>query len=341
MNTSIRPTQKVVFINNKWGVGKTTLAYNTACKLADKGYKTLLVDADPQCNLTLLWLGAFQYQDLWLFSEGTIYHIVKNLMDWLGDIDETVQPISLGNNIDIVPWSIYLSDFDDTLTIGYNEVLNPNPTRWFRVISALQRYLHNLAMQKNYDVIIIDVSPSLTGSLNKNILMLSDFFITICNPDLFSEQGIMHLGNKLQKWKYEHTNIKNIALRGQIIPWAQILKSDPIFLGYIINKHKVYANQMITDERNWLEEIKPKIKEYLSEQHGKNGLVQVSYEDILATTQDYSRIAPIAQSAHKPLYKVQQEELWNPWSIELLEKCGSEIEDLTNTIIYRLTKWGV
>lgn len=80
-------------------------------------------------------------------------------------------------------------------------------------------------------------------------------------------------------------------------------------MGYIINKHKVYANQMITDERNWLEEIKPKIKEYLSEQHGKNGLVQVSYEDILATTQDYSRIAPIAQSAHKPLYKVQQEEL--------------------------------
>ena len=49
-------TKKLVFVNNKGGVGKTTLAFNTAVSLAKMGYKTVLVDLDPQCNLTRIAL---------------------------------------------------------------------------------------------------------------------------------------------------------------------------------------------------------------------------------------------------------------------------------------------
>jgi cellulose biosynthesis protein BcsQ len=56
MDYPIKPIQKIVFLNNKGGVGKTTLSFNVACKMADMGHKVLLVDADPQCNLTLLAL---------------------------------------------------------------------------------------------------------------------------------------------------------------------------------------------------------------------------------------------------------------------------------------------
>ena len=45
-------TKKLVFINHKWWIWKTTIAYNTAVKFAEKGYKTVLVDLDPQCNLS-------------------------------------------------------------------------------------------------------------------------------------------------------------------------------------------------------------------------------------------------------------------------------------------------
>gem|GEM_PF-4500055 len=38
-----------------------------ACKLGDKGYKTLLIDADPQCNMTFLSLGKMRYTELGLF----------------------------------------------------------------------------------------------------------------------------------------------------------------------------------------------------------------------------------------------------------------------------------
>lgn len=40
-------SKKLVFFNNKGGVGKTTLAYNTAVKFTNQGYKTVLVNLDP------------------------------------------------------------------------------------------------------------------------------------------------------------------------------------------------------------------------------------------------------------------------------------------------------
>ena len=44
-------SKKIIFVNNKGGVGKTTLAFNCGVAFAEKGYKTVLVDLDPQCNL--------------------------------------------------------------------------------------------------------------------------------------------------------------------------------------------------------------------------------------------------------------------------------------------------
>jgi len=50
-------TQVVAFFNHKGGVSKTTSAFHVGWKLAERGHKVLLVDADPQCNLTGLVLG--------------------------------------------------------------------------------------------------------------------------------------------------------------------------------------------------------------------------------------------------------------------------------------------
>jgi cellulose biosynthesis protein BcsQ len=48
--------KKIALFNHKGGVGKTTLTVNIADALASAGKRVLLVDADPQCNLTSFYL---------------------------------------------------------------------------------------------------------------------------------------------------------------------------------------------------------------------------------------------------------------------------------------------
>ncbi|MBK9462575.1 MAG: ParA family protein [Sphingobacteriales bacterium] len=47
--------KRIVYFNNKGGVGKTTLVYHTAWMLAELGYKVLVADFDPQTNLTAIF----------------------------------------------------------------------------------------------------------------------------------------------------------------------------------------------------------------------------------------------------------------------------------------------
>ena len=59
----------MAIFNNKGGVGKTTLTYHTASALAELGYRTLLVDLDPQSNLTLFGLDVDALYQVWLAED--------------------------------------------------------------------------------------------------------------------------------------------------------------------------------------------------------------------------------------------------------------------------------
>src|ERR1700724_3750368 len=55
----------VALFNNKGGVGKTTLAFHIAHILAEMGHKTLLMDLDPQCNLTIMGIDQEELHCIW------------------------------------------------------------------------------------------------------------------------------------------------------------------------------------------------------------------------------------------------------------------------------------
>jgi chromosome partitioning protein len=54
----------ISLFNHKGGVSKTTTTFNLGWMLAQQGHKTLIVDADPQCNLTALVLGYNSIDDV-------------------------------------------------------------------------------------------------------------------------------------------------------------------------------------------------------------------------------------------------------------------------------------
>ena len=65
----------ITLFNHKGGVSKTTTTFNLAWTLTAKGKKVLLVDGDPQCNLTGLLVG--DQFDYYYSSESTMYNNIK------------------------------------------------------------------------------------------------------------------------------------------------------------------------------------------------------------------------------------------------------------------------
>lgn len=71
--------------NNKGGVGKTTLTFHVAHALSEMGYKILLIDADPQCNLTICSLDQEYIHKIWEMEDPFIdegYESSKINLDW-------------------------------------------------------------------------------------------------------------------------------------------------------------------------------------------------------------------------------------------------------------------
>jgi cellulose biosynthesis protein BcsQ len=85
---------KTVLFNHKGGVSKTTTSYNLGWMLASKGYRVLLVDADPQCNLSGLVLG--DVFESYYFDDVTKNQKIKILkMAWLLPFKESQNLLKL------------------------------------------------------------------------------------------------------------------------------------------------------------------------------------------------------------------------------------------------------
>ena len=127
-------TKKLAFFNNKGWVWKTTIAYNTAVKFAEKWYKTVLVDLDPQCNLSLLSLWRDFLEDN-LFSDNNVYWVLKWVIEWWSDVNTDIQFQWISKNLSVLQWSLKLSNYENSLIsseilfdnakLGFNEVELP------------------------------------------------------------------------------------------------------------------------------------------------------------------------------------------------------------------------
>jgi cellulose biosynthesis protein BcsQ len=82
--------KKIALFNHKGGVGKTTLTINIADALADAGKTVLIVDADPQCNITSFYIDEPSLEKLLGESnedgaDATLWSAVKPVVEGRGD----------------------------------------------------------------------------------------------------------------------------------------------------------------------------------------------------------------------------------------------------------------
>lgn len=226
--------------NNKGGVGKTTYLYHIAYSLARRGIRVLLVDADPQCNLTAYCLPDNAVERAWRPDRGnSIYLAIEPLHESLGDIRN--RGPSQPNPEDyptlwLVPGDPALSRFEDTLGDTWNRARGGNPAD-LRKQSGIYRYVKWAEEQVDAQVTFIDMGPNL-GPLNRTTLTSCDDFIVPISPDLFSIRGTQNLGDKLVGWRREWDIIRTAGQNEDI----DLPMGAPRFLGYVRQQYNTRNN---------------------------------------------------------------------------------------------------
>ncbi|SHH67991.1 chromosome partitioning protein [Desulfosporosinus lacus DSM 15449] len=168
----------IAIANQKGGTGKTTTAYNMGIALAEIGKKILLVDNDPQTNLTTAF-GIRNTDDLSI----SLHDVLTMLMDGQ-ELPDKSEYILRGEKLDLIPSSINLSVTEINL----------------RDEMGGERTLSNLLepLREDYDYIIIDTNPYL-GLLTINALAACDSVIIPVSTQLWSANGLTALLNIILK----------------------------------------------------------------------------------------------------------------------------------------------
>ncbi|MFN3201850.1 MAG: ParA family protein [Bradymonadia bacterium] len=159
---------RIAVLNQKGGTGKTTTSVNLAAGLAEKGFKTLLVDMDVQGNVAV---------SLGLRSQLTLYHVLA----------EGVHPndcvVKVNDNLDAI--------------VSDNNLAKAE----FGLVNQRNRDMHLSQAMKSmtqYDFIILDCGPSLS-MLNQNALAFSEHILIPVSCDYLSLVGVKQILRTLKR----------------------------------------------------------------------------------------------------------------------------------------------
>ena len=174
----------ISFLNQKGGVGKTTMAFNTAHALAQDGASVLCIDMDPQANLSYLFGVETREQGL-----TSVFQLLVNSVRELAPLHRPslwTDCVCKSGKIDILPAGQDLSGFELT----FAGISSPRQL-------ILKKFIEMNALKTVYDYIVIDGPPTL-GLLVVNILCASDGALVPFRPDEFSHKGLSHFYEVLE-----------------------------------------------------------------------------------------------------------------------------------------------
>jgi cellulose biosynthesis protein BcsQ len=305
--------KRIAFFNHKGGVSKTTTAYNLGWKLAERD-RVLLVDADPQCNLTSLIIENF---DDFYFNENTR---LNNLRDGVEvAFKGRPAPISSINCFEtprrpglfLVPGHQNLSEFEAALTFA--QTSNNAIATLENLPGAFSAFLNHVEARYSIDYTIIDLNPGLS-SINQNFVLASDYLVVPTNPDPFSIMALETLKTMLPRWagwlRQSGPMFSDSSYPLNLEP--------PKLLGSVIQRFNVRRGRAAAPYRNNIEEIQRKIVEDLKPalHHAGMLLDDDTYGATLlgnglclSEISDFQGLLPKALASGVPVYEVTDEEI--------------------------------
>ncbi len=361
-------TKVISLFNHKGGVSKTTTTFNLGWALAELGLKTLVVDADPQCNLTAYCLGLDSQLKLDSFYQqknnddvyNAIKHIVNPNLNEVSSQIKAVQPTNtLHENLKLAAGNLELTDLDVYCAVGLasDNKYNAHAMKFVGLFNAMIR---ETARRFSFDVVLVDMSPS-SGAFNRSILMGSDYFIVPTYPEFFCFQAIEYLARQLPLWsddfaKYRAPEVPNY-----------LPKENPKMIGIICQKYRPHKNSTqdkVKAAQEWIDRIQSASKDILAKELQSKKMV-IDEDLFLKSTSskkpynlvnipDFNSLMLISQKYNKPVFELTPNEinqsgivlekhqgnqeifknLFNELAIEVIKTASLSTESVANKAIF-------
>lgn len=313
---------QIALFNHKGGVSKTTTTFNLGWMLGNKGKKVIIIDCDPQCNLTGMVLGFKGPKEF-----NSIYKTkgIRNIRDGLAPAFESrpvamepviCEPVDGQPNMYLLPGHIGLAEYE--VTLGIAQELSGSLVTLQNLPGSLRHLFDLTAKKYSADIALVDMSPSL-GAINQNLLMTSDYFIVPMAPDYFSVMAIESLASVLPKWANWAKQAKATpALKNATYPFPD---KTPKFLGTIVQNYRLRNSKTQTASRAfkaWIDEIEEGVKAKLVPPLKANDMLlpQSAYKAAgaepgspLIRMSDFNSLIACSQRFKAPVFDLTDEQL--------------------------------
>ena len=235
--------KQIAIFNHKGGVAKTTMTFHLGWMLASMGKRVMVVDCDPQCNLTGVYLGDVDADDYPFESENP--QKPKNIRDAVRPAFESrpymIEPTELfrsekQDGLFLLPGHVGLAEYESQLAVSHE--LSNTLSALQNIPGALNHAIRVTGKANKIDYALIDMSPSL-GAINQNLFMTSDGFIIPMAPDLFSSMALRSLSRTLPKWaEWGKKAANNSLLKAADYPFPD---ANPKYLGSTVQNFRKRA----------------------------------------------------------------------------------------------------
>lgn len=306
---------KLLLFNHKGGVSKTTSAFNIGWMLAHKGKKVLLVDADPQCNLTSLILNenfeAYYWNDA--TKNNNIMSGVSVAFEGKPQAINALDVVQSNKieNLFLLPGHPNLTEYDPALSFAQNS--NNAITTLQNLPGAFNELIDRTCDKYGIDYAIIDLNPGLSA-INQNLFITSDAFIIPTSPDPFSKMALNTLSRILPRWVDWANRMRPMLSNASY----QLSVSNPKFIGEIIQRFNVRKGKAARPYRDNMEEIKQTVKDQLIPAFHQYDMLYSNekyleiYQDndyCLAEIPDFQGLLPKAHEAGVPVFALTNDQI--------------------------------
>lgn len=340
--------KKIAFFNHKGGVSKTTSVFNIGWKLAELGHKVLLVDGDPQCNLTSFFLrdGFDSYYENEVTSKLNLMDGVRSVFE---GIPTPIVPINVpvhpsNGNLFLMPGHMNLSEYEPQITFAINA--STTLTSMKNIPGAFNELISKTAEKIDIEYVLIDMNPSLSA-INHILFISSDAFIIPTNPDLFCEMAIRSLSNILPQW----VNWKKLHFHEFETATYPISSTIPLFIGEIVQRFNIRHRVAAAPYKPRIEAIKNVVKEKFVPAISKTSMLfsKQKYEDArildcycLAEIKDFQSLGQKSQDTGIPIFALSDSQLGTGTVMEQLKisrtEFNNQFTDIANKIVLLLNE---